>query len=97
MDYKIKKYNYKIIEAIKNKENYKIPDYLQHTSFYLKGFLSNSFKGGKPQDANHGLNPEVISNTLGQAANELAALQDRLRNARAARDANVGEKDREIN
>ena len=96
LDYKIKKYNYKIIEAIKNNENYKIPDYLQHTSFYLKGFLSNSFKGGKPQTADLGLNPDVIGNTLGQAARELAALGDRLRNARADRAANVGDKDRTI-
>ena len=96
LDYKIKKYNYKIIEAIKNNENYKIPDYLQHTSFYLKGFLSNSFKGGKPQTADLGLNPDVIGNTLGQAARELAALGERLRNARAARAADVGDKDRTI-
>lgn len=96
MDYKIKKYNYKIIEAIKNKENYKIPDYLQHTSFYLKGFLSNSFKGGRPQPADRGLTPDVIGNTLGQAATDLAALRDRLRATRAARDANVGDKDRQI-
>ena len=96
MDYKIKKYNYKIIEAIKNKENYKIPDYLQHTSFYLKGFLSNSFKGGKPQTADLGLNPDVIGNTLGQAATDLAAIRDRLRAERAARNANDGDKDRII-
>jgi len=96
MDYKIKKYNYKIIEAIKNKENYKIPDYLQHTSFYLKRFLSNSFKGGKPQSANRGLNPEIIGNTLGQAATDLAAARDRLRADRAARDANDGDKDLQI-
>ena len=39
IDYKIKKYNYKIIEAIKNDDMYKVPDYLEHTSFYLKGFF----------------------------------------------------------
>jgi hypothetical protein len=93
MDYKIKKYNYKIIEAIKNNKNYKIPDYLQHTSFYIKEFLSNSFKGGKPQPADRGLNPARIGTTLEEAADRLTQAGLRLRAARALND---GDKDGQI-
>ena len=88
INYKIKKYNYKIIEAIKNKEMYKVPDYLQHSSFYIKEFLSNSFKGGKPQPTNEGLNPEKIGETLVQVADRVTQARDRLRGIRGNRYSN---------
>jgi hypothetical protein len=49
IDYKVKKYNFKIINAIKKNNIIKIPEYLHHISFYLKENLNNNnFIGGKP-------------------------------------------------
>jgi hypothetical protein len=49
IDYKVKKYNFKIINAIKKNDIKKIPVYLHHISFYLKENLNNNnFIGGKP-------------------------------------------------
>ena len=42
IDYKVKKYNFKIIETIKNNNIKKIPDYLSHLYFYLKKNINNN-------------------------------------------------------
>jgi chromosome segregation ATPase len=82
IDYKIKKYNFKIINAIKKNDINKIPEYLHHISFYLKENLNNNnFIGGKPpktSDKNTDLDSVKISSELDKSLAKLKSLKEHL-------------------
>jgi hypothetical protein len=85
IDYKVKKYNFKIINAIKKNDINKIPEYLHHISFYLKENLNNNnFIGGnppKPSDKGvNDLDSVKISSELDKSLTKLKTLKEQLLN-----------------
>lgn len=84
IDYKVKKYNFKIINAIKKNDIKKIPVYLHHISFYLKENLNNNnFTGGKPNPSDQ-VNDDLdsgnkISSELNQSLIKLRSLKEHLK------------------
>jgi hypothetical protein len=75
IDYKIKKYNYKIIESIKNNHINKIPNYLQHVSFYLKKFLNNNIKD---EQIGGTIDGAKIAETFDSSLSKITAFKERL-------------------
>ncbi len=71
IDYKVKKYNFKIIESIKNNDVKKIPEYLNHLYFYLKKNINNNLIGGKPGPNNYDLDSDAITKQLDSSLEKL--------------------------
>jgi hypothetical protein len=96
VDYKVKKYNFKIINAIKKNYMNKIPEYLHHISFYLKENLNNNnFIGGRPKEDGD-LDSTKISSELDNSLQQLKSIRQKLLEKKKSEEEHNATKIREI-